>query len=285
MKLNHHVMFGICVLALVLCAAGSADGQQKTTVAQAMKRSSIIFIGTVTKTGAVSFSGVPASRNTLVVRVDRIIDKPGAVSLAEGKDITVAVEDTAAFHVGTRATFYAEGWVVGEGIAVKELAHDLIPAVSSRLSQGQDEARVKRVKQERADAEMKERIDGADMVAVGRVVSVKPLALATPDHRPITEHNPEWQEATITVETGLKGIASGKQVVVRFPASEDVAHYGAPKFKVDQQGVFILKKDTITGTPKAMLGGAQVDAYVVQDRRDVLPKEASSRVRTLMKKK
>jgi hypothetical protein len=260
-----------------------APSQKKTSSAEVMKRASLIFIGTVAKMEAVSFSGVRASRNTAVVNVDRIIEKPKAVSLAEGKQITVELKDPSPFHEGIRATFYAEGWVLGEGVAVKETGHELIATIAAAQPQGAEEKRVQKARQDKKDADVRARIANADMVAVGRVTSVRPLATAAPARKPITEHDPDWQEATIKVDSGLKGIQSGKEVIVRFPASEDVAHYGAPKFTLNQEGVFFLKKDKVTGRPKALLGGAQVDAYVVQDQRDVLPKEESARVRTLMK--
>jgi len=269
----------------LLMALEPAPAQPNTSGAELMKRSSLIFIGTVSRMEAVSFSGVRASKNTAVVNVDRIIEKPKAVSLVEGKQITVELKDPSLFHEGTRATFYAEGWVLGEGVAVKETGHELIAATAAPQPQGAEEKRVQTARQNKMDAEVRSRIANADMVAVGRVTSVRPLALAAPGRKSITEHDPDWQEATIKVDSGLKGIRSGKEVVVRFPASEDVAHYSAPKFTVNQEGVFFLKKDKVTGRPKALLGGAQVDAYVVQEQKDLLPKEEAARVRALMKRR
>jgi len=56
--------------------------------------------------------------------VDSVLKKPSAVSLKKGDNITVEVKDPSAFQQGAQATFYAEGWIFGSGVAVKELGHD-----------------------------------------------------------------------------------------------------------------------------------------------------------------
>jgi hypothetical protein len=70
--------------------------------------------------------------------------------------------------------------------------------------------------------------------------------------------------------------------VIRFPGSLDVAWYRAPKFRLGQEGTFVLQRDTLSGSPKATLGGAEVDAYVAASRQDVLPKNEAQRVRALV---
>src|SRR2546421_4812598 len=91
-----------------------------------VKQSSIIFAGTVSQVAATSFAGVPKSEQTIVVRVDSVLKKPAAVSLKKGDNVTVEVKDRAAFQDGTQATFYAEGWIFGSGVAVKELGHEIV---------------------------------------------------------------------------------------------------------------------------------------------------------------
>src|SRR2546422_9974741 len=88
------------------------------------KQSSIVFSGTVSQLGAVSFAGVPQSPQTIVVRVDSVLKKPPAVSLKKGDNVTVELKDPSAFQQGTQATFYTEGWIFGSGVAVKELGHE-----------------------------------------------------------------------------------------------------------------------------------------------------------------
>jgi hypothetical protein len=267
----------------LMMAAVDSFGQRKPSHAELMKRASVIFMGTVSKMEAVSTDGVAPSGNTAIVTVDRIIEKPKALSLAEGKQVTVELKDPTVFHEGTRATFYTEGWVLGKGVAVKEIGHELLTTAAVRRVPTDEEQQASKARQEKKDTDLRARIASADMIAVGRVMSIHPLAVAAPGGKPVTEHNPDWQEATIRVESGLKGITAGKEIVVHFPASRDVAYYGAPKFTVNQEGVFFLKKDTITGKPQALLRGIQVNAYLVHEQQDVLPKEDAARVRNAMK--
>jgi hypothetical protein len=56
----------------------------------------------------------------------------------------------------------------------------------------------------------------------------------------ISEHDPIWHEAVVHVESVEKGSTRQKQVVVRFPGSNDVRWRNHPKFRPGQQGVFLL---------------------------------------------
>jgi hypothetical protein len=124
------------------------------------------------------------------------------------------------------------------------------------------------------------------MVVAGRVDQVRPAELGAAPARPkrITEHDPNWQEAIIQVQEGLKGAQAGEQVVVRFPASLDVAWVGAPKFAVGEEGTFLLHKDSTTGSPRAMLAGLSVPAYTALHKLDVLPRQDAPRVRAMITK-
>src|SRR5258707_12880457 len=120
-------------LAGVLCMSPLASGaipfataalrQATNNQAALVKQSSIVFVGTVSQVAATSFTGVPKSAQTIVVRVDSVLKKPQAVSLKKGDNVTVEVKDPAAFPEGMQATFYTEGWIFGSGVAVKELGH------------------------------------------------------------------------------------------------------------------------------------------------------------------
>src|SRR3989440_11410280 len=109
---------------LVPSAAAFLEGQDNQ--AALAKQSSIVFSGTVSQLGTVSFAGVPQSPQTIVVRVDFVLKKPAAVSLKKGDNVTVEVKDPSAFQPGTQATFYTEGWIFGSGVAVKELGHEIV---------------------------------------------------------------------------------------------------------------------------------------------------------------
>src|SRR5437899_9803331 len=219
-------------------APASAQGARAALV----KQSDIIFIGTVTQVGAVAVPEVPASDRTIVVRVDQVLEKPAAIALSTGDSVTVQTARPGSLKPGTQATFYTTGWVFGRGVAGREVGHE--PGRSPVVVADQQEA-VARARLEVNDADLKAHIQRAAMVVAGRVEQVRPAELAAAPTRPkrITEHDPQWQEAIIHVQDGIKGAQAGEQVVVRFPGSRDVAWVRAPKFAVGEEGTLRLHKD------------------------------------------
>lgn len=121
------------------------------------------------------------------------------------------------------------------------------------------------------DQDMRKHIVNADLIVVGKVSDVR--AWSRPSlHRPITEHDPQWREAVVEVETALKGTVSRGKVVILFPGTLDVAWVGVPRFKVGQQGVWVVKRERET------------EAYTVVDPLDFHPRNQVERVKQLMTK-
>ncbi len=93
------------------------------------------------------------------------------------------------------------------------------------------------------------------MIVVGRVEAVRAATAQTGPGRRVSEHDAAWQEAVILVESAMKGGQAGQRVVVRFPGSLDVAWRATPRFTTGQEGTFLLRQDTISGSPNAMIAG------------------------------
>ncbi len=251
-----------------------------------VKQSSIIFAGTVSHVAATSFAGVPKSARTIVVHVDSVLKKPATVSLKSGDSVTVEVKDASAFQEGAQATFYTDGWIFGSGVAVKELGHSLgaagepVPA-AGKNAPGQMQGQL-------SDQQLKDRMNESDFVVVGRVTDVHKWNVpktksGAPLH--VTEHDPDWHEAVVTVESVLKGgQVKGNKVIVRFPQRNDVAWVNSPKFAKDQKGIFCLNRDKTSGAPTAKMGGKQVNVYTCLGHGDALPLSEEARVRSLLKK-
>jgi hypothetical protein len=272
------------LLAVTLSLLGSpAPASAQGARAALVKQSDIIFIGTVTKVGAVAVPEVPASDRTIVVRVDQVLEKPAAVALTPGDSVTVQTVQPGSLKAGTQATFYTTGWIFGRGVAVREVGHELgrSPVVAAVQQQA-----VARARLDVNDADLKAHIQKAAMVVAGRVEQVRPAELAAAAARPkrITEHDPNWQEAIIQVQDGIKGAEAGQQVVVRFPGSHDVAWVGTPKFAVGQEGTFLLHIDSTTGSPVSEIAGRSVPAYTALHQLDVLTKRDAQRIRSLIRK-
>src|SRR5256714_13960360 len=234
------------LLALALAFPG-VEGVAQMSRAALVKQSEIIFTGTVPQVGAVAVPEVPASPRTVVVRVDQVLEKPAAVALATGDSVTVETVRAGSLKPGTQATFYTTGWIFGRGVAVREVGHE--PGRSPVVASAQQEA-VSRARLEVNDADLKAHIQRAAMVVAGRVEQVRPAELTPPaPARPkrITEHDPDWQDAIIQVEDGIKGAQAGEKVVLRFPDHPDVAWVGSPKSAIGQEGTFLLLKDSTSG--------------------------------------
>src|SRR2546427_2316245 len=288
--MNSSLNFLAGVLSTALLAPTVvAFPQGQNNQAALAKQSSIIFSGTVSQLGAVSFVGVPQSPQTIVVRVDSVLKKPSAVSLKKGDNITVEVKDPSAFHEGTQATFYTDGWIFGSGVAVRELGHEVKPGGGKARAGGSAAERsFAQMQQQISDQELRDRIASADFVVAGRITDVHawkvPKSAAVPYR--VTEHSPDWHEAVLQIQSTLKGAKVKKsRMVVRFPGSRDVAWANSPRFEKHQQGIFFLKKDQVSGAPTAELGGSQVDAYTCLRQGDWLPMGEVARVRSLLKKK
>jgi len=287
MSSSLNFLAGILSTAL-LAPTVTAFPQGQNNQAALVKQSSIIFSGTVSQLGAVSFVGVPQSPQTIVVRVDSVLKKPPAVSLKKGDNITVEVKDPSAFQQGAQATFYAEGWIFGSGVAVKELGHDFspgggAPAEGTRTA----ETALGQMQKQISDQDLQNRMASSDLVVIGRITDVHrwtiPKSAAARYH--ISEHSADWHEAVLQIKTILKGTKpKGGKMAVRFPLSRDVAWVNSPKFQKQQQGIFFLKRDQVSGDPTATLGGGQVYAYTCLKPGDWLPLSDEARVRSLLKK-
>ncbi len=286
MKILSSFFAGILWTAM-LAPSIAAFAQTHNNQAALAKQSSIVFSGTVSQLGATSFAGVPQSPNTIVVRVDSVLKKPPAISLKKGDNVTVELKDPSGFQQGTQATFYTEGWIFGSGVAVKELGHEFNPGGGAPAS-GADtaESALVQAQTQISDQDLQNRIASSELVVIGRVTDVHrwtiPKSAASRYHT--SEHSADWHEAVLQIDSVLKGTKPKKgKMVVRFPLSRDVAWVNSPKFEKLQRGIFFLKKDQVSGDPRASLGGYQVDVYTCLKPGDWLPMSDETRVRSLLK--
>ena len=262
------------IVPIVLISLAVPLSAQMSRVAW-VRQSDIIFAGTVTRAG--------------VVRVDQVFEKPDAVSLMKGDSVAILAARAGSLNPGMQATFYTTGWIYGRWITVREVGHEAIgPQLATVAGTGTaQQDLVAKARQQVNDADLKARIQAAAMVVVGRVEQLRPMAYGRPGApaRPkrFTEHDPNWQEAIIHVDEGLKGATAGARVVVRFPGSRDVAFVGTPRFAAGQEGTFLLQKDTATGSPFTLMAGQTVQAYTALHRLDVLSKQEVQRVRALLR--
>ena len=135
------------------------------------------------------------------------------------------------------------------------------------------EAQVQSASEAAQSNELTQRLAQAQLVISG--VASEPAAFAPDQPHPISEHDPDWGTATITVDTVEKGAQSGPTQNILFPRSTDIAWYRVPKVKAGDRGVWLLhNRDT---------RGKSVPALAVVHPLDFQPATELEQVRTLLR--
>lgn len=126
-----------------------------------------------------------------------------------------------------------------------------------------------------ADSALAQRLAQAEAVISGTVTAIT----AAPAKRPpfLSQHDPDWWQATVAVESVEKGNVAGKTATIFFANSSDVAWYKAPKLAKGDHGVWLLQNKDSFGKPTP--GPAVIDPL------DSRPVSELPKARTLLKKK
>jgi hypothetical protein len=273
---------------------------------QLAQQARFVFEGTVQQRGAATIDSVPVSDRTLIVHVNRILQAPQTLSAYLDKDITVQLGSSsrARLEPGQQAVFYTNGWLFGDSIAVRALGQlPLSQAQRAMLSQPATAGDATTPPHENlANRDLQQRLTNADAVVTGKVVGVRVPAETVADATaavgarggaeptvvaPISEHDPEWREAVVEVQGTEKGSTDRSNVVVRFPSSNDVQWYRAPKFEAGQEGIFVLhQKQTQPVTAAHELAaagpGEDEEVYTALDPADFQPTQQLPVVQTLL---
>jgi len=229
-----------------------------------------VFRGTVLQRGNATMAEVEASEETVVVRVDDVLHGVEMLHDFAGQAITVKLSDGQDVAEQEEYIFHTNGWLFGASIAVVAVAVE--PAGDEPTQQLR--AAVSAAPAERAKA----RAANAEMVVAGQVTQV--TQVPRPPGTPISEHEPEWQEAVVRVHhvaRGGRGRRPGN-VTIRFAASRDVRWARAPKFGVGQEGLWMLGDKTQEGSALRAAAAVPKDQYLVIEPEDYYPKEAAARV-------
>lgn len=203
------------------------------------------------------------------VRIERIDDKPAAVSLRAGQIVTVLAAEPQAFELDQLRRFVTEPVIYGDRLTV-------------RLLSAQAAA-------DRAIEPLAQALRTAEIVVTGKVVEIRPAPRAAfAATLRVTEHDPQWHDAVVEIERITKGApamirADGKrQIVVRFAKSMDVRFYRMPKFTLGQEGVFLLQADKLSATPTAELRGQEIRTLLAPTMACCQPLDAEPRIRSLI---
>jgi hypothetical protein len=264
------------------------------------RKARFVFHGTVQGAAARAVPGLPGVK-ALTVRVDEIVQGPEKLGAYEGRDVLLIPQKGERLSRDARAVFYTNGVAFGETLTVESIGHVPLPAGAVGVRSTAHPAAALRKR------EVEHRVASADAVVVGKVATVRlpasdlprraargaAAAMASAPRGPISEHDPQWREAVIQVERVAKGRSAAREVVVRFPASDDVRWFRAPKFAPGDQGVFILHRsgsETTGPQPPAAaraslraLGAAGREVFTALHPEDVQPPEFQEEIGTIVK--
>jgi hypothetical protein len=227
---------------------------------------SLISKATVTRIDASNEPSVPSRLGLVVARVDAVLRASPDLGDLVGQEITIELASgRPALKVGDQEIFYANDWIYGLQIAVREVAHrEATPDAEKETMEALENLPVRH---------LESRLDGAELVVVGVVESIGP----SPVKEPASFNAPLWKLALVRVETILKRQQrehQPDQVRVLFPSSDDWAP--APQFKEHQAGIFLLRHEPQLGLPH--------DLFTALDPADFQPRAALHRVQSLLPK-
>ncbi len=239
-------------------------------------RAPFVFRGTVESIGTVTTATVAATESSATVRVNAVIRAPQALRRFAGQLITVELTSTEGIEIGVRYVFFARPKIFADTLVVTEIGRQSETGVAAEEGGLQDS--LTRL----ATAALTNRLQQAEAVVTGRVAVVRPsqLVAATPElQRPISEHDPQWSEAVVEVNSVISGTVSASgPITILFPASIDVAWYQAPKYAAGQEGVFLLHSDQVPAAAAEVTG----PTFTTLHPQDFHPAEVEARIRALV---
>ncbi len=245
-------------LLLVVPASFACGELADSQIPAVAKQSIFTFEGTIKVLNKSNVPNVSDLSKSLIVSVDNVKTQTPTASKAFGswigKEITVLRGSDSATNVelkvGDRATFYTKPFLYADNVAVSAIGITKGSA-SSGCCLGNIMAMAA---EEKANDLLKAEVSNAEAVVTGKVTNVRSLtepkmaALKMMNEKQVaprvSEHDPKWQEAVISVQAVGKGEPQ-KEVVVIFPGSDDRMWDRAPKFQKGQVGTWILHKNQI----------------------------------------
>jgi hypothetical protein len=236
-----------------------------------------VFIGLVRRPGASAMPEAPASKRTAVVEIERVLLAPPTFADVTG-EVTVFFPERAPPDAGERLLFRCVGWIYGSGLALRALATSPAAAADDALRTAPaDPAEAFETQ------ELRMRLQGADLVVGGHVSDVR--SVPPRSSKPPSEHDPDWHEALVQVESVLKGAAPSGDLVVYFPLSRDVLWARSPEFRAGQRGLWLLRSLSASGLSPEDAEGLAARArqsFVALDPLDFRPISELPRVRALI---
>ena len=238
--------------------AATAKGLDKL-----VEDSTYVFKATVTQLNASNEPAIRPGPGLIVAHVDEAFRASPSVGVRglRGRDVTIRLSGGAP-DLGDKVLVFANEWIYGTHIALRELAHHKATA--------QAEKEVEEIVEQLPIRQLEARLDGAALVVEGEVEAVEPSPI--PDG--FSLHSPNYKLAMVRVESVLKGKA-GERVKILFPTNPAPPWRSAPRLKEGQTAVFILRHETALKAP--------AEYFTALDPHDVQSRESVGRIKALLK--
>jgi hypothetical protein len=229
-----------------------------------VEESSYVFKATVTQLNASNEPAVRSGPGHIIAHVEEAFRASPSVGVAglRGRDVTVLLRGGVP-AAGEKLLLFANDWVYGTQIALREVAHHRATA--------QAEKEVVEAVQRLPIRHLEERLEGAVLVVEGEVESIRPSPI--PDGAKL--RSPNYELAVVRVASKLKGNC-GDHVNVLFPTNPAPPWRTAPRLKEHQNAVFLLRHETELHAPP--------EFFTALDPADVQPREELNRIRAMLRK-
>ncbi len=262
------------LLASLLFSPQGGQVSATANVDELVRNAQFIFRGTIQRVSATTVPLLPAGDDTVVVKVDEVILAPHTLNDFTNQHITVQLREARGMRVGESAIFFSNVFLYEKSIAVREVGRVSLRGDTKAL-RDQVTSASRRV----ADRALQQRLNLSSLVVLGKVSRVRRIEEGLRSRLPISEHDPEWWEAVVEIESVEKGEAPQRSVTILFPNSTDEMWYDSPKFREGQSGVFILQR----GQQEKGLPAFRLPGYTALDPLDFQPGAQLNRIRTLIK--
>ena len=234
----------------------------RTSVGQRGLGAPFALLGVIDRVGAATMSIITPSERTAVLRVEQVLRSPEPLGDLTGAELTVDLSSLV--EPGERLVLFADGWMYGESVAVREVAR-ADPSGADDIRQ-----QLERAQEEEPVRHLSERVRGADVVVLGVVRELKPLRRSG-EWIPTSEHDPDWWIAVIAAKDVAKGRRPrGGRIEALFANSRDVQWFSAPKPDPGQEGVFLLRRERRFDAPRQALALLDQDDIQPWDHYDAI---------------
>ncbi len=226
----------ICIPFMLLFM--SFDSQAQEQRESWISKSSLIFKAEVVllQTSTINWSD-PSTLG--VVRLQEIFKGEQELSAFMNELVTVNFNDLKTVKKGQTILVYANMWIANDGIAVTEIAHEVIG--DNKLTPDNYRSEIKESLQKADILDLKSRASKAELVVAGTILSVRKAPASKTFE---TEHNPEWILADIKIDESIKGgQAGGSTLTIAFPGSQDFMWYRSPRFKEGDKAILFLSRE------------------------------------------